>query len=115
MTHGTRAFYQQGCKCVTCRSANAAYEQEYRRLKRLGKQPLGATVSAVETWRLIRQLRVDDVTEADVARMAGLSVKHGRLRLASQRQPLITLRSALKVQLVFREFMQGAEAAPPVV
>lgn len=106
--HGTRARYQRGCRCLTCRSANAAYESEYRRLKREGKQALGAKVSAVETWRLIRQLKAEDVTEADVAQRTGLAVKAGHLRLAHGRRPFITLRSALKVQLVFRELMVGA-------
>lgn len=94
---------------MTCRSANAAYEQVYRQLKRQGKTPLGAKVSAIETWRLIRQLKADDVPEGDIAARTGLSVKAGHLRLQKGRKPVITLRSALLVQRVFREFMVGAE------
>lgn len=109
--HGTRARYGRGCKCVSCRSANAAYESEYRRLKREGKSPLGAKVASIETWRLIRQLKADDVSEADIAQRTGLSTKRGQLRLATGRHAVVTLRSALLVQRVFREFMVGAEGA----
>lgn len=77
--HGLRRTYQSGCRCFPCKVAEARYRSDLRRLHRLGKQPLGATISAVETWRRIRQLKAEQFSEAEIARRIGLTRPELRL------------------------------------
>lgn len=97
--HGTRQTYQRdGCRCALCTRANAAYSSYWRRLKRLGKQPLQAKVDAHKTWTLVGRLLTEDFTKADLARAFGL--KAPMLQWHPER---ITLENALKVQKLYRE------------
>lgn len=41
--HGTRRRYNEGCRCAGCTSANAAYQQRYRR------RPAAVTETATES------------------------------------------------------------------
>lgn len=53
--HGDRRTYRQGCRCVSCRAANAKAEADRVAKHRKGLVLLGARVPAAETWDLIRR------------------------------------------------------------
>jgi hypothetical protein len=101
MTHGTRQCYQRtGCDCTPCRAAEATYRATLRRQWATGKPPLGAHISAADTWRKIRQLHQEQLSNADIASRLGLK----RRRLEWQAD-VVTVRTAVKVRLLFRLLM----------
>lgn len=103
--HGTRARYRRGCRCLPCRSANAIYQQRYRLARQHGRRPLGARISAVETWRRIRQLKAERLTQAEIARRLGL--KRPLLQLDTD---VVTLRNAIKIRRLHRQLiLEGAD------
>jgi glycine/D-amino acid oxidase-like deaminating enzyme len=97
MTHGQRATYQHGCRCLLCRAAEATYRRQLRRLKAHGKQPLGALISAAEARRRIRQLQAEHVTKAAIARLLGHA--HPILQLD---RPAVTVRTHLRLRRIAR-------------
>lgn len=104
-SHGTRRCYQACCcRCRLCRVANARYSQELRRKHQRGLPPLGAKISAVETWRKIRQLKADRLSQAEIARRLGYRFTG---RLFGRR--FITLRNALKVRRLCRALLIGVK------
>lgn len=105
--HGTRSTYQQGCHCMPCRAAEANYRAALRRLRAKGIQPLGATISAVEAWRRIRQIQTEHVAKAEIARRAGLPSP--RLRLHPTR---ITVRTLLRIRRAYRLFILDGSDGP---
>lgn len=107
MTHGTRRDYQRGCRCTPCRAAEAAYRSSLRRLRASGKQPLGAKVSAVDTWRKIRQFKSEQFTQAEIARRLGL--QSPQLQFDRKR---ITLATSLKVARFYRLVILEGQDGP---
>lgn len=98
--HGTRATYQSGCGCLPCKAANSAYVQHLREQARKGIPPLGATTSAIETWRMIRALRVDGVKKQDVAKALGL-----KRPILEWHHDVIKIRTQLRVRRLYRMLM----------
>ena len=97
MTHGQRQTYQHGCSCPSCRAANARYVAHLRGQHARGECPLGAHVSAVDTWRLIHRMKIEHYTQAMIAKALGL--KQGRLTFHTT---AVTLRTQLKVRRLYR-------------
>lgn len=100
MTHGTRQAYQAGCHCTSCRAANAGYVAHLRTLKAQGRQPLGVLVPAAETAKRIRQLLVERMTKAQLARETGAQWPVFQVR--TQPGDWIRLRTALKIRRIHR-------------
>lgn len=100
MTHGTRRDYKAGCRCTPCKAAEARYRANLRWLHRVGKQPLGAKVSAVDTARRIRQLLIERMTKASIAKELGL--KRPILELHTGPNARVTLRTALLIKRLHR-------------
>lgn len=104
--HGTRRHYKAGCHCVPCRAAEAAYRARLRQLHARDRQPLGTVVSASETWKRIRSLRAEHLTDSEISRRLGL--RRRGLRVATDRVTLIT---ALKVRRLCRSLLMDERAA----
>lgn len=100
--HGTRARYRAGCRCLPCRAANAAYDAWLYQQHKIGKRPLGAAVPARRAWEQARRLLIEGFTPGELARLLG-TVRV--LRFSRQGRGRITLRTALKVQRIYRAFM----------
>lgn len=71
-SHGRRTTYQAGCRCLQCRRGNASYQTQIRQAKAKGQRLPGMRVSASQTWRRIRLLRIEGFTLAELARRLGL-------------------------------------------
>lgn len=54
--HGTRARYQNGCKCRECNHANTAYQRRYREITR-PRRTVRVTTPGGITYE---QLMIDD-------------------------------------------------------
>jgi hypothetical protein len=67
--HGSRRTYRRGCKCTTCRAANAAYVQTRRLL--LGPDPAELVPTQPVLLRLM-ELRYQGVGYRQVAKLSGL-------------------------------------------
>lgn len=93
--HGTRRRYK-GCRCRTCRAAEATYRSALRLRQASGKATLGATVTAaVEARRIIRSLKAEGFSKSVIARDAcGKRDRH--LRLPSSGK--LTLRRLLELR-----------------
>lgn len=108
--HGTRARYQKGCRCCLCRAAEAQYRASLRGLHARGKLPLGATMSAVETHRLIAKLLIERFTRGQIARAIGL-----KRPILEFHTDVITVRNALKVRRLYRLRVLGEGPDQPHV
>lgn len=106
MSHGIRAIYQKGCRCLLCRSAEASYRAALRR-RHLRQLPiLGTLISPVEARRRIRQLRNEGYTKDRIAQMAGW--RDGHLRCATSDR--IRLATLVRIRRVARfAMLEGAE------
>lgn len=110
MIHGTRKQYQAGCRCCPCKAAEARYRASLRLIHARGRIPLGAHVSAAETWRLIEKLLIERFTRAEIARQLGL--KRGRLELHTD---VVTFRNQLSVRRFYRQRVLGEGPEQPHV
>lgn len=108
--HGTRQTYQAGCHCVPCRAAEATYRAGLRRQHARGKLPLGATISAVEAWRRIRQLQVERVSRTELSRRLGLQPRP--LRVHPDR---VKLRTLLRIRHLYRQLVLEGPDQPPAI
>lgn len=100
--HGTRACYQRaGCHCTPCRAAEAAYRAALRRLQATGKRPLGSLMDAATVRALVKGMRIEKFTFAEIARRLG--VKCQRFQL----QDRVTIRRYLAVRRVYRQVNDG--------
>jgi hypothetical protein len=97
-SHGTRARYRHGCRCLPCKAANARALTDWRRARKAGRVPLGALVPAVEAHRIIKVLRAEWQTKAALARDLG---RHHDLARLSQ-QDMITVRMLLRIRYLYR-------------
>jgi hypothetical protein len=97
--HGERRAYQLGCRCSPCRSANAAYQATFRQARCAGRPLLGAHVPAARTHKLMLVLRIEQLTNGDVARLLGWHGNYGRIYHAAT----VSLRTHLRVQRLYRE------------
>lgn len=70
-THGSRATYQAGCRCLPCRSANAGYEAHRARMKAEGLA-LGY-VDPTEARAHLASLKAKGIGHRQAARLADLS------------------------------------------
>lgn len=83
MSHGTRAEYRQGCRCLPCRRANALYAAQRYASRRRGAH--GALVDARDARRHLRKLGKRGIGKRQASRLSGLSlwviaaVRSGRL------------------------------------
>lgn len=102
--HGTRRCYQRSCRCLLCTAANTHYGQHHRRLQAYGHPPLGRRIPATATTRRLRSLLTDGVSRADIARALGL--RWPRLQLHTGRGGWVTLRNALKVARLYRQWAE---------
>lgn len=100
LIHGTRRLYKLGCRCTACRASNATYWAQWHQQRARGKPPLGSLVNAKQAGAHVRQLLCDGFTKAELARRMGLRKPYD-LKLSATTQ--IRLRTALKVQRVWRE------------
>lgn len=108
MTHGERVTYRRGCRCLPCRSANAAYERKRREARAAGKPLLGSRVPAHTTHIAMKLLRVEGFTHQTTAALLGWHHAYARVRQA----PRVTLRTQLRVLRLYRErCLVGQEAA----
>jgi hypothetical protein len=99
--HGTRRQYQRArCRCTPCKAAEAAYRARLRARHARGQPILGSHASASTTWRLLRSLRIEGFTKAEIARRLGL--RRPRLSVHPER---VTLRTVLRVQWLYRTVM----------
>lgn len=73
---------------------------------------LGAIVSAVETNRRVRQMKVEGFKKADLARALGL--KHPILQLHTGPDAKATRRTVLRIQKLWRERMAGEGPDTPL-
>lgn len=99
---------------MSCRSANAAYQSEYRRLKAQSAKLLGSTLSPVEAWSLIRTLKAEQFPVKHIADLAGwkdrrlphslrvYDVPDDETAQAVRLGTLITLRTLLRVRRAYR-------------
>lgn len=87
-TCGTRAQYQQGCRCLPCRAAEATYRAELRRKRVRGLPVLGAYISASEAWARIRVLKQERFTNRQIT---GRQDHHAPAITAQGRVRLVTL------------------------
>jgi hypothetical protein len=71
--HGQRRTYQAGCRCLTCKAANASYIQTLRTETAKGRIPVGRLVNAKEAGQHIRALLVERYTRRQVLVASGLS------------------------------------------
>lgn len=100
--HATRASYQAGCRCVSCRSANAAYEVDYRRLKAEGRSSLGIRIPAARTHILMKVIRGEHWSNHRAGRdLFGSYRAYCKVRRASR----VTLRTALRVGRFYRQMV----------
>lgn len=105
--HGDRRTYQAGCTsgpdgtpCTPCRAANAAYISQLRQRHAMGKPILGALVPALETWRLLRQLKPECLPQTYGAIALLLGYGYPMLQFGRQR---IRERTRRRVQRLCRE------------
>lgn len=100
--HGERRTYKGGCHCQPCRAAEARYRADLRLQHAKGHPPLGATMPAVEAWKLIRQLKAEHLTQAEIAGRLGLP----RRRLELNRS-VIRVRTHLRLRWLYRQLMEA--------
>jgi hypothetical protein len=94
--HGTRRQYKRGCRCLTCRAANARYEAARSRDKAKGIRRLGSLISATDARRKVEQLKREQVNVAE-----RLGLKRARVRLHTR----ITVRTWLKIRALWRRYL----------
>jgi hypothetical protein len=93
----SRTCYQQGCRELRCKAANAAY-QAARRSRQAHGQPLqGQKVPAKELWKLIDSLRIEHFSYAEIARRLGLPCL--RVYFDTDR---VTVKSLARVRALYR-------------
>lgn len=109
MTHGARASYQAGCKCLLCKAAEAAYRSSLRLRKAKGLPLLGSLVSAVEARRRIRQFKREGYSKRRIAHMAGW--KNGHIQVGGRQR--MRLRTLARIRRVASfAMLEGAEELP---
>lgn len=95
MTHGIRHAYQQGCRCLLCRAANARYHRALYRRPR-------PYVNAKEAGAIIRKLLTERYTRQQIGQQSGLCAEHlDRLSARSRcrLKTLLQLRRAVRILL----------------
>lgn len=107
LDHGTRARYQAGCACPCCLRAEATYRADLRRRKAKGLPILGATMSAAEAWKRIRQLKADGVERNDIAQRLGWK----KLRRVGHTDRM-RVRNVLKLHRLVRHLLAEGPDAP---
>jgi len=70
-THGTRARYMAGCKCLLCRAANSRYETERLRARRNGDW--NGIVPASKARKQLIKLSKQQVGRRSVSEITGIS------------------------------------------
>lgn len=114
--HGARKAYQAGCRCLPCRSANAAYSACRRAKLREGRPILGSKQDGLETARQLRCLIGEGYSSGVLMALIGLRpwtfYAHTRTeaikvyqsgRVDYKPPPRVTLRVAFKVQRFWRQ------------
>lgn len=69
--HGTRACYRAGCRCLTCRAANATYQQARRTSRATGRLTAQCRVDARPVWDAVRWLLREGYSRSALARLLG--------------------------------------------
>lgn len=107
--HGTRLKYLGGCRCLSCRAANARYEGERHTARRNGDWD-GLIPAGRARQHLLALSRVG-VGRRTVADIAGVpqSVLH---RIRSGRRRRIRARTERRIFLVTRDAMHDARLVP---
>lgn len=93
-------MYRSGCRCLPCRAANADYERHRLLAHQRGRPLLGTLVPAADAARKVRQLQIEGITKAAIARALGL--KHPILQLHTGPDAKATRRLVLKIQRFWR-------------
>ncbi len=107
MTHGARKAYQAGCRCLPCRSANAAYQNCYRAKLRDGRPVLGKKQNGHETAIKLRYLIGEGYSPGVLMSLIGLRRRTFYEHIHSYP---VTLRVAFKVQRFWRQQQIEGEA-----
>jgi hypothetical protein len=97
LLHGTRQHYQAGCRCVSCRAANAAYEAARSADKAAGKVRLGTIIPPGEAVKRLRQMKAEKISGRAINRQNGL--KDHTLVLHPNG---ITVRKLLRIRRIYR-------------
>ena len=98
LIHGLRATYKQGCRCVPCRAAEAAYRAQVRDQHRRGRLPFGAVIAAQGAWTIVRMLLSEGWSRTQIGHDLGL--KWGRLQIG---RDVIRLRTLLRLRYLARQ------------
>lgn len=106
-SHGSRGAYQDGCRCVPCRAAEARYRSKLRATHRRGLKPLGSVISAKEAQRKVKALLIERFTRAEIARRLGL--KSAKLRLHPD---AITVAKAVRINRLHAAVMAEGPDTP---
>lgn len=108
--HGTRSSYQRnGCACFPCRRANSAYQAALRQAKAKGLIPAGQRIDARAVWRIIKALKTEGFTHAEIARRIGLQTP-----CLQWHAETVTVRTFLKVRGFYRRLMLEEPGRGPV-
>lgn len=106
LTHGHRTTYQDGCRCVPCKAANAQYQRALYALRQQGKAPMGSFVDAGTVRKLVKGMLIEGFTFAEIARRLG--VKCERFRVCTDK---VTVRKFLQVRRLYRAIsLEGPES-----
>lgn len=118
--HGTRANYKAGCRCLACRSANAAYEATRARARASGKPSPGQAVQSYKVRRCLRSLLAEGFTLQALAVRVGLHREtlgiHARLvptnpdGQIAQPAPKMRISSAARILALYRLMMDDAQS-----
>lgn len=96
--HGTRASYQQGCHCLTCRGAEAAYHRWLRAGR--PRSTLGSTVPAGPAKQLVAAFVREGYTKRQLSRLLGY-LRPGPIRLHTR----VTMRNWLRLRWLARRLL----------
>lgn len=97
--HGVRWTYQQGCKCVPCRAAEARYRSELRKRHAKGLPILGSILPAADAARMVRSIQIEGYRRRQLAEQAGL---HRNTLPGLKPSQLVQLRTILRVKRAYR-------------
>ena len=100
--HGTRACYRSGCCCLTCRAANATYEQARATYRRTHVLTAQCRVEARPVWEAVRWLVREGYTRSQLAQLLGR--RHREFNIGRR---TVTARTAATILALYRHHTSG--------